>query len=134
MSAKLYVGNLPFSITETELHDVFSEHGAVSEVQIIMDKFTQKPRGFGFVTFESGEGASAALEALDGQPLEGRPLRVSEARPREDRGDDRGGGGGRREGGGGGGGGGGRRDFGGGGGGGRRDRGQRKRDFGGDDW
>lgn len=109
MSAKLYVGNLPFSITETELHDAFAEHGPVSEVQVILDKFTQKPRGFAFVSFETQEGARAALEALDGQPLGGRPLRVSEARPPEARGD---------------------REFGGGGG---RDRGKRRRDFG-DDW
>ena len=149
MSAKLYVGNLPFSITETELHDIFAEHGAVSEVQIIMDKFTQKPRGFAFVSYDSPEAAKAAVEALDGHPLGGRPMRVNEARPPEPRGDG-GGGGGRRDyggggggggrrdyGGGGGGGGGGRRDYGGGGGGGggsrRGDRGGRKRDYG-DDW
>lgn len=149
MSAKLYVGNLPFSITETELHDLFAEHGAVSEVQIIMDKFTQKPRGFAFVSYESPEAAKAAVEALDGQPLGGRPMRVNEARPPEPRGEGGGGGGGggRRDYGGGGGGGGrrdygggggggGRRDYGGGGGGGgggSRRGGGRKRDFG-DDW
>jgi len=122
MSTKLFVGNLSFNATENQLQDLFAPHGTVLEVDMVMDKFTGRPRGFGFVTMETKEGADAACQALNGQAFEGRPLTVNEARPREDR--PRTGGGGYSRGGGGGGGGygGGERRGGGGGGGGRGDR------------
>ncbi len=127
---KIFVGNLSMETTEDALREFFAEHGTVSSVNIITDKFTGKPRGFGFVEMDDTAEADAAIEALNGKELDGRALTVNEARPRADRGGRRGGGpgrggpgrgqgrggpgrGGRREGGGGG-----RRE--GGGGGGRR--------------
>ena len=132
MSTKLFVGNLSFNTTENQLQDLFAAHGAVTEVDLIMDKFSGRPRGFAFVTMESKEAAEAAVQALNGQEVDGRALTVNEARPREDRpprsGGGGGGGGGYRGGGGGGGGGGYRGGGGGGGGaGGRGDRGDRQR-------
>ena len=115
---KLYVGNLPFSVTEQELHDLFSQHGNVSSASIVTDRETGRPRGFGFVEFSSDDEARAAIEALHGTNFGGRDLTVNEAKPRENRGFGGGGGGGGR-GGYGGGGGGGRGGYGGGGGGGR---------------
>jgi len=110
MNAKMYVGNLPYNASEEEIRDLFSEHGAVSEVALIMDRDSGRPRGFAFVTMESAEGMQAAIEALNEVEWMGRSLTVNEARPREER---------APRGGGGGGGGGGRGGFGGGGGGGR---------------
>jgi len=118
MSTKLFVGNLSFNATENQLQDMFAAHGTVLEVDMIMDKFTGRPRGFAFVTMENKEGADAAVQALNGHSLDGRALTVNEARPREDR-PRTGGGGGYGGGGGGGGYGGGERRGGGGGGGGR---------------
>src|SRR5262245_25295344 len=92
MSAKLFVGNLSFNATENQLQDLFAAHGNVIEVDMIMDKFSGRPRGFAFVTMENKEGADAAIQALNGKDFEGRALTVNEARPREDR--PRGGGGG----------------------------------------
>jgi RNA recognition motif-containing protein len=115
MSTKLFVGNLSFETSELELQDLFATCGPVTEVNIITDKFTQKPRGFAFVTMATPEGAQAAIQQLSGKNVNGRDLTVNEARPREERGG--GGGGGYR---GGGGGGGGYRGGGGGGGGGDR--------------
>ena len=120
---KLYVGNLPFSCTEQELHEMFAEFGNVTSAALVMDRDTGRPRGFGFVEFANDDEARAAIEALNGQNLGGRDLTVNEARPREPRsGGFGGGGGGGRSGGGrggyGGGGGGGRGGYGGGGGGG----------------
>jgi RNA recognition motif-containing protein len=114
---KLYVGNLPYTATDSDLQRMFEEHGAVQSAQVVMDRDTGRSKGFGFVEMESGEAAQAAISALNGQDFAGRSLTVNEARPREERG---GGGGGGRGGygGGGGGGGGGRRSGGGGGGGG----------------
>ncbi len=135
MGNKLYVGNLPFNSTETDLQDMFGQCGTVSEVMLIQDKFTGKSRGFAFVTMGSDEEAQAAINQLHGKAIEGRSLTVNEARPREERAGGGGGGGygggggggGRRDyGGGGGGGGGGRRDYGGGGGGGRGRGGDRR--------
>ena len=128
MGTKLYVGNLAFTMTEGELEDLFRQVGDVSEVQIIFDKFTNKSRGFAFVTMATDSAAQEAVSRFHGQAVEGRPLTVNEARPREARGPGGGGGGGgggfeRRSGGGGGGGGGGFDRRGGGGGGGRDDRG-----------
>src|SRR5438552_16385190 len=116
MGTKLYVGNLSFNTTENELQELFSQAGTVQEVTLMQDKFTGKSRGFAFVTMGSDEDAQNAISKFNGQTIEGRPLTVNEARPREARPP---GGGGRGYGGGGGG-------FGGGGGdgGGRRDRGQ----------
>jgi RNA recognition motif-containing protein len=110
---KLYVGNLPFQTSESELRAAFEEYGQVSSASLVMDRETGRPRGFGFIEMPNDEEARAAINGLNGQNMGGRDLTVNEARPREDRG---GGGGGR---GGFGGGGGGRGGFGGGGGGGR---------------
>jgi RNA recognition motif-containing protein len=111
MSNKLYVGNLTFSTTDDSLAQLFSEYGAVSRAQVVTDRETGRSRGFGFVEMESGDAAQKAIQALDGQMVEGRTLVVNVARPREDRGGGGGGGGGY------GGGGGGRGGRGGGGGG-----------------
>jgi cold-inducible RNA-binding protein len=109
MSAKLFVGNLSFNITENDLQDAFAAHGTVIEANLMMDRATGRPRGFGFVTMSTPEEAQKAIDALNGKELAGRALTVNIARPREERPA--------------GGGGGGRRDFrGGGGGGGRRER------------
>ena len=110
MSTKLFVGNLSFNATENQLQDMFAEHGTVLEVDLIMDRFSGRPRGFAFVTMSSPEEAQKAIEALNGKDLGGRTLNVTIARPREER--SGGGGGGRGHGGGGGRGGygGGRRD------------------------
>ena len=109
MSTKLFVGNLSFNATENQLQDMFAEHGTVLEVDLIMDRFSGRPRGFAFVTMETKEGADAASRALNGKDLDGRALTVNEARPREERSRSGGGGGGGGGYGGGGGGGGGRR-------------------------
>ena len=101
MGTKLYVGNLPFNTTENELQELFSQAGAVQEVTLMQDRFTGKSRGFAFVTMGSDEEAQNAISKLNGQAIEGRPLTVNEARPREPRAP--GGGGGRGYGGGGGG-------------------------------
>ncbi len=106
MSTKLFVGNLSFNTTENDLQDLFAAHGTVTSVDLIMDKFSGRPRGFAFVTMETKEGADAAIQALHGKNIGGRDLTVNEARPREER-PPRSGGGGY---GGGGGGRGGRRD------------------------
>ena len=101
MSTKLFVGNLSFSVTQSQLQDLFGAHGTVQEVDIIKDKFSGRPRGFAFVTMETKEGADAAIKALQGKDIDGRALTVNEARPREERaprsGGGYGGGGGRRE-------------------------------------
>jgi RNA recognition motif-containing protein len=106
MSTKLFVGNLSFNTTENQLQDLFAAHGPVTSVDLIMDKFSGRPRGFAFVTMETKEGADAAVQALHGKNLDGRDLTVNEARPREERPRSFGGGGG-----GGGGGRGGRREY-----------------------
>ena len=111
MNNKLFVGNLSFKTTENELQDAFSQFGTVTEANLMMDRMTNRPRGFGFVTMSTAEEAQKAIAAMNGAQLDGRALTVNVARPRED-----------RPPGGGGGGGGGRREFGGGGGGGRRER------------
>src|SRR6187551_96018 len=126
MGTKLYVGNLSFNTTETDLQDLFAQAGPVQEVTLMQDKFTGKSRGFAFVTMTSEQDAQKAIAEFNGKTVEGRPLTVNEARPREARPPGGGGGygGGRGYGGGGGGYGGG--GYGGGGGGGRRDGGQRR--------
>src|ERR1041385_4572086 len=99
MNTKLFVGNLSFNTTENDLQDLFAAHGAVTSVDLIMDKFSGKSRGFAFVTMESKEGALAAIQALNGKDLNGRDLTVNEARPREERPRSGGSGGGRGSGG-----------------------------------
>jgi cold-inducible RNA-binding protein len=85
MSTKLFVGNLSFNATTNQLQDLFGAHGVVLDIDIIKDKFSGRPRGFGFVTMETKEGADAAIKALHGKDIDGRALTVNEARPREDR-------------------------------------------------
>jgi cold-inducible RNA-binding protein len=110
MSNKLFVGNLSFETTENDLQDAFGAHGTVTETNLLMDRETGRPRGFGFITMSSAEEAQKAIAALNGKEIGGRALTVNVAKPREER---SGGGGGRREYSGGGGGG--RREYGGGG-------------------
>ena len=81
---KMYVGNLPFSATETEVRDMFKAHGTVDTVNLITDRETGRPRGFGFV--EMSDGAETAMGALNGIEMDGRNLTVSEAKKREDNG------------------------------------------------
>ena len=95
MSNKLFVGNLSFNTTENDLQDAFAAHGTVTETNLMMDRATGRPRGFGFVTMSSSEEAQKAVEALNGKSVDGRALTVNIARPREER--PSGGGGGRRE-------------------------------------
>ena len=94
MSNKLYVGNLSFDTTENDLQDAFAAHGTVVETNLLMDRETGRPRGFGFITMSSAEEAEKAISALNGSQLGGRALTVNVAKPREER---TGGGGGRRE-------------------------------------
>jgi RNA recognition motif-containing protein len=118
MGSKLYVGNLSYGVTSSDLEQLFGQHGTVQSAEVISDRDTGRSKGFGFVQMGSDEEAAAAIAALHGQQHEGRALTVNEAKPREDR--PRGGGGGGGYGGGGGGrsgGGGGRGGYGGGGGG-----------------
>lgn len=90
---KIYVGNLPFSASEDQVRDLFGQHGEVSSVNLITDRDSGRPRGFGFVEMESG--GDEAIQALNNTNMDGRNLTVNEARPRNDRGGG-GGGGGRR--------------------------------------
>ncbi len=79
----LYVGNLPYSATEDEIRDLFSQHGEVSRVKLVIDRETNRPKGFGFVEMDDN-GATGAIQALDGQEFGGRRLRVNEARERSE--------------------------------------------------
>jgi len=106
MSTKLFVGNLSFETTENDLNDAFAAFGTVTEANLMMDRMTNRPRGFGFVTMSTPEEAQKAIEGMNGKDMDGRALTVNVARPREERPA----------------GGGGRREFGGGSGGGRRER------------
>lgn len=119
MGKKLYVGNLPFSVTEGSLSDYFGSVGAVESCRIITDRDSGRSKGFGFVEMATDEEAQKAIDELNGKELDGRALTVNEARPEQPRSGGFGGGGGGRGGFGGGGGGrsGGRGGFGGGGGG-----------------
>lgn len=102
MAKKLYVGNLSFNVTDSALEQMFAAHGTVQSAQVIMDRDTGRSKGFGFVEMKSDQEAQAAITALNGQELEGRALKVNEARPKTEGsrggGDRRGGGfgGGRR--------------------------------------
>jgi len=90
---KLYVGNLSFESTENDLQDLFEQHGTVNEVRLMTDRMTGKSRGFAFVTMNDNAQATAAMSGLNGHELNGRPLTVNEARPREERPRPHGGGG-----------------------------------------
>jgi RNA recognition motif-containing protein len=105
VAKKLYVGNLPYSVSDSDLQTLFEPFGMVQSAQVIVDRDTGRSKGFGFVEMSSDQEGQAAIEAMHDKDMEGRKLTVNEARPREERG----GGGGR----------GGRGGFGGGGGGGR---------------
>ncbi len=105
-SKKLYVGGLPYSISDTQLEELFSAHGSVESARVITDRMTGRSKGFGFVEMSSQSAAAEAIEKLNQTDREGRSIMVNEAKPREPRG----------------GGGGGRGGYGGGGGGGGRDR------------
>ena len=107
---RLFVGNLSFNTTEDSLQDAFGQFGTLTDCKVMTDRMTGRSRGFAFVTMSSAEEGQAAIKGLDGQQLDGRPLRVNEATPREEGGGNRGGGRGDRGG----------RSFSGGGGGGNR--------------
>src|SRR4051812_20550805 len=98
---KLFVGNISFDTTENDLQDAFAAHGTVVETNLMMDRATGRPRGFGFVTMSTDEEAQQAMTAMNGKSVGGRDLTVNTARPREERSGSNGGGGG----------GGGRRDY-----------------------
>jgi RNA recognition motif-containing protein len=85
MSTKLYVGGLPYSVTEQQLNELFSQQGTVSSAKVITDKFTGQSRGFGFVEMSTTEEAKKAISALNGTQMDGRPLTVNEAKPQEKR-------------------------------------------------
>jgi cold-inducible RNA-binding protein len=87
VSKKLYVGNLSYSVNNSELENLFAPHGTVESANVIMDRETGRSKGFGFVEMGSDQQAQAAIAALHGKEVSGRNLTVNEARPREDRGD-----------------------------------------------
>jgi RNA recognition motif-containing protein len=96
MAKKLYVGNLSYSVTREQLHELFSEVGEVADIALIMDRDTGRPKGFGFVEMETEEDAQEAIRRFNGFNFANRPMTVNEARPREDRPRDGGFGGGPR--------------------------------------
>ncbi|NCN98937.1 RNA-binding protein [Candidatus Pacearchaeota archaeon CG10_big_fil_rev_8_21_14_0_10_35_219] len=83
---KVYVGNLPFSIRNDKLKEIFSEFGEVTEAVVITDRYSGRSKGFGFVTFANDDDAKKAIDGMDGKEVEGRSLKVNEAKPREDSG------------------------------------------------
>jgi len=85
MSQSLYVGNLPYSTTQDQLKDLFSQAGEVASATVITDKFSGRSKGFGFVEMADADGASKAVAELNGYEMDGRSIRVSEARPKEER-------------------------------------------------
>ncbi len=95
MNNKLYVGGLPYSVTETQLEEIFAAHGTVESARVITDRMTGRSRGFGFVEMSSPEEAEVAMQKLNGTDLEGRSLTVNEAKPQQPRSEGGGGGGGR---------------------------------------
>ena len=82
MTVNIYVGSLAFSMKNSQLEDLFNEHGTVSSAQVIMDRETGRSRGFGFVEMDSADSARAAIEALDGSEIDGRRIKVNEAKER----------------------------------------------------
>jgi len=98
VESKLYVGNLSYNVTEEQLRELFSQAGTIKEIALIMDRDTQRPKGFGFVEMTTQVEAQKAIELFNEHELDGRRLAVNFARPKEDRGGSRGGyGGGRRD-------------------------------------
>jgi RNA recognition motif-containing protein len=89
MTKKVYIGNMSFDTTEDKLRELFAAHGEVTEVTVVTDRYTGRPRGFAFVEMATDEAAAAAIAALNGQDVDGRQLNVAEARPRKPRGGDR---------------------------------------------
>ena len=85
MGKKLYVGNLSFGVTDSDLQTMFEPHGTVQSAQVIMDRETSRSKGFGFVEMASDQEAQVAISALNGHEVTGRALKVNEARPREER-------------------------------------------------
>ncbi len=85
MNKKLYVGGLPYALTEDKLKEIFSAHGTVESARVITDRFTGRSRGFGFVEMSEDAEAQAAIDSLNGSELDGRTLTVNEARPQEKR-------------------------------------------------
>ncbi len=85
MNKKLYVGGLPYSVTDEQLRELFTSHGTVESAQVVTDKYTDRSRGFGFVEMSTQEEAEKAIQALNGTSLEGRTLTVNISKPREDR-------------------------------------------------
>src|SRR5436190_9242062 len=94
MGRKLYVGNLSFDVSDADLQQLFSAHGTVQSAQVIIDRDTNRSKGFGFVEMSSDEEAQAAINAMNGADNGGRPLTVNEARPKPEGGRGAGGGGG----------------------------------------
>lgn len=95
MGNKLYVGGLPYSVTDGRLEEIFAPHGTVESARVVADKFTGQSRGFGFVEMGSGSEAQTAIDSLNGTQIDGRTLTVNEAKPMAPRGNTGGGGGGR---------------------------------------
>jgi len=91
MGKKVYVGNLTYEVSDSDLQTLFEPHGSVVSAQVIMDRDSGRSKGFGFVEMSSDDEAQTAIKELDGQDNGGRPLKVNEAKPREDRGGGRGG-------------------------------------------
>lgn len=87
MSKKLYVGNLPFSVDSDKLKNMFSAHGEIEEATVIVDRFSNRSKGFGFVTFANDEDADKAISEMNEKEVEGRNLKVNEAKPMEERSD-----------------------------------------------
>ena len=85
MAKKLYVGNLSFSVTDEELQQAFATFGNIASARVVMDRMTGRSKGFGFVELEDDRAADDAISKMDGQTIGGRPVRVSEAKPQEDR-------------------------------------------------
>jgi RNA recognition motif-containing protein len=90
----IYVGNLPYSVTDADLRETFAQYGEVSSVQLISDKFTGESKGFGFVEMANNSQADAAIKGLNGSAMKGRNITVNQAKPRSDRPSHGGGGGG----------------------------------------
>lgn len=82
---KVYVGNLSYGVTDDQLADAFAQFGTVTSATVIMDKRTGRSKGFGFVEFEDAAAVQAAISGMDGQEIDGRPVKVAEARPMEER-------------------------------------------------
>jgi RNA recognition motif-containing protein len=80
---EIYVGNLPWSVSDQELSDIFNEHGTVDRASVIVERPSGRSKGFGFVTMNNDDEANQAIEALNGSDMNGRPLKVNEARPKE---------------------------------------------------